>query len=1163
MKNSLHVLAGQLRAEESPSESEALQYERDISFLSRSAMAFFDSPPGGGIYQLIVDLLSERLENDTILAVGDYDEHEDVFLPRAIRGIEGMRGAIKKVLGKDPMALSGDYGPRTKKALATGRLTKVDRGLRDFSHNLLSAGVAQALEKILGMTDFYVVGFTKGGKVLGGLSIILRRHSNLPGPLLIEAFAGQAAVALERWKAQEDLQRSHSLLEATIESTADGLLVVDRRGKIARFNQKFAQMWRIPPNILATQDDEQALDFVLDQLTDPEEFIGKVRELYSQPEAVSFDVLRFKDGRIFERFSQPQRLGEHFTGRVWSFRDVTERKTAEEELRNSEERLKLLFEYAPDAYYLSDLKGHFIDGNKEAEKTLGYKKEELIGKSFLALKILSPGQLPKAAALLAKNALGKSTGPDEFVLLRKDGTKVPVEIRTYPMKTKNQTLVLGIARDNTERKRAEEEQRQQDKKFRAFVETTNEWIWAIDLEGKHTFSNPALKTILGYSPEEFVGKDSLAYICEGDRAKVQEMLKEKVPRKEGWSGLVLCWRHKDGSIRYLESTAVPILSQEGELMGYQGADRDITERKRAEEALQESEEKFRNLAEQSPNMIFINKRGRIVYANKKCEEALGYKREEFYSPDFDFIRLHALESREDIKVNFRHHLKGEEVPSTEITLLAKDGKRIDAISTTKLIDYGKEKAIMGIVTDITERRRADLELLRSEQKYRELANCLPTCIFEADLNGRLIFANQTAFDAFGYSEADLLAGKNIMQMLAETDRKRANEGFHRSLTVGEASSGEFTALRRDGRTFPALVTVRAMLKDGRPIGLLGILIDITERKRAEEALRRSEEYFRSLIEKGSDIISVMDKNAVILYMSPSVEPILGYRPEELIGTSGFALVHPDDMERLSARQDFLAVLGVPGSVSPTVELRDRHKDGTWRSLEVVARSLLDSKGEFVIVTNAHDITERKLAEESLRRSMLQLRTTLKAAINSLASAIEMRDPYTAGHQERVTKLACAIAREMGLAEDQVETIQIAGIIHDIGKIYVPAEILSKPGKLSEFEFQIIKTHSQVGYKILSKIEFPWPIADIVHQHHERIDGSGYPQKLTGKDILLEARIVGVADVVEAMSSHRPYRPALGIPVALEEIAKQKGILYDAEVVDACLRLFAEKEFKFE
>ena len=175
----------------------------------------------------------------------------------------------------------------------------------------------------------------------------------------------------------------------------------------------------------------------------------------------------------------------------------------------------------------------------------------------------------------------------------------------------------------------------------------------------------------------------------------------------------------------------------------------------------------------------------------------------------------------------------------------------------------------------------------------------------------------------------------------------------------------------------------------------------------------------------------------------------------------------------------------------------------------------------------------------------------------------MRDPYRDSHQKRVSQLACAMAREMNLPEEQIEGIRVAGNIHDIGKISVPMEILSKPGRVNKSEFGIIKSHTQAGYDILKTIEFPWPIAQIVLQHHERMDGSGYPQGLSGKDILLEARILGVADVVEAMVSHRPYRPALGIDKALEEISKNRGVLYDPEVVDACLKLFTEKRFEFE
>lgn len=187
---------------------------------------------------------------------------------------------------------------------------------------------------------------------------------------------------------------------------------------------------------------------------------------------------------------------------------------------------------------------------------------------------------------------------------------------------------------------------------------------------------------------------------------------------------------------------------------------------------------------------------------------------------------------------------------------------------------------------------------------------------------------------------------------------------------------------------------------------------------------------------------------------------------------------------------------------------------------------------------------------------------LEETVASLSSAVEKRDPYTAGHQQRVTQLACAIAREVGLPEKNISGVSMASVIHDIGKMYVPAEILNKPGRLSDAEFTLIKIHPQVGYDILKEIEFPWPIADIVLQHHERMDGSGYPRGLTSEDIFPEAKIITVADVVEAMVSHRPYRPALGLDKALEHVAQYKGIFYDAQVVDSCLKLFKEKGFTF-
>jgi putative nucleotidyltransferase with HDIG domain len=202
-------------------------------------------------------------------------------------------------------------------------------------------------------------------------------------------------------------------------------------------------------------------------------------------------------------------------------------------------------------------------------------------------------------------------------------------------------------------------------------------------------------------------------------------------------------------------------------------------------------------------------------------------------------------------------------------------------------------------------------------------------------------------------------------------------------------------------------------------------------------------------------------------------------------------------------------------------------------------------------------------DKDLHATLDHLRSSMNSTVEAIASMVELRDPYTAGHERRVAQLTCAIGKEMGLPERQIEGLHVIGYLHDIGKIAVPAEILSKPARLTEIELAMVRSHAQSGYDILKNLEFPWPVAQAVLQHHERLDGSGYPQGLAVHDIILEARILMVADVVEAMASHRPYRTAIGLKAALAEITANRGSLYDEGVVDTCVRLFAEKGFKFE
>ena len=234
-------------------------------------------------------------------------------------------------------------------------------------------------------------------------------------------------------------------------------------------------------------------------------------------------------------------------------------------------------------------------------------------------------------------------------------------------------------------------------------------------------------------------------------------------------------------------------------------------------------------------------------------------------------------------------------------------------------------------------------------------------------------------------------------------------------------------------------------------------------------------------------------------------------------------------------------------------------DGSLRDVEVFTNAI-EIGGKKLFFSIIQDITEKKAGEQKIRDYVRQLEGAMKSTLQAVAKVMESHDPYTAGHDLRVGQIAADIAREMGWSEEKCNTLQLIGLVHDIGKMSIPSEILSKPGKLSAIEFELIKTHAENGYEILKDVEFPLPIAEIIREHHERMDGSGYPQGLKGEEILIESRIVAVADVLEAMASHRPYRAAFGIDAAISEIETNRGNLFDPEVVDAMLRLFREKDY---
>jgi PAS domain S-box-containing protein len=439
--------------------------------------------------------------------------------------------------------------------------------------------------------------------------------------------------------------------------------------------------------------------------------------------------------------------------------------------------------------------------------------------------------------------------------------------------------------------------------------------------------------------------------------------------------------------------------------------------------------------------------------------------------------------------------------------------------------------------------------------------------------------NVRALEAAGYKVSYELAA-NAGEMKSALDKHTSD------LVISDHNMPQFDShqslalLRESGQDIPFIVvsgtigeeTAVALMKAGAQDyvmkGNLSRLAPAVERalrevedqrarKRAENALRVSEEAYRMVVENANEAIFVA-QDGMFKFTNHRTAMLTGYSMEALASIRFASLIHPDDREFVIERH----MRRLKGEELPSVyPFRVMDNEGKTKWVEISA-IVISWNGKPATLNFAADITERKEGEAQLKRAYADLKEAIDGAVLLMASTVEVRDPYTAGHQKKVAKIAEAIALEMKLSKERIQGIHMAGLIHDLGKIAVPAEILSKPGKLSDLEFEIIKTHSKIGYDLLNPIHFPWPLAQIVFQHHEWMDGSGYPSGISGDEILLEARIIAVADVVEAMSAHRPYRASLGIEKALEEIEGKKGKLYDPQVADACLRLFREKGFTF-
>jgi len=757
----------------------------------------------------------------------------------------------------------------------------------------------------------------------------------------------------------------------------------------------------------------------------------------------------------------------------------------------------------------------------------------------------------------------------------------------------------GVGRDITARKRAEAER----DRLAAIVEGSGDAIVSRDAGRRIITWNAAAERLFGYTADEVFGRD-IDFFVPPERINEVGETRALVEQGIGAKAFDTVRLSKDGRRVHVSLTPSPIHDAAGRIVAVSLIMRDITERKRAEAELA----RLAAIVEGTGDAIVSRDiDGKILTWNRAAERIFGYKESEIIGRDIDVLNPEELRGQ----TKHRRALVEQGVVHTafDAERVAKNGRRLDvSISLSPVRDAsGKVVAVSLIMRDITERKRTEQALARQKDLYSALSLTNQVIIRGANREELFQAVCRIAVEQGHFLFAWIGLLDERRERLQPVARHGADEGYLDALFAAiadpsipkrgltwRAIDGCAHTLANDFLSHPDTApwheAARArgvhsfaafpIRESGEVAGvfnvyadtpgffdddLLGTLDEMTadvsyaldslqneaRSRQVVDALAESEQRFRVLVEQSMTGIYII-QDGRFTYVNPRMVDIFGYESaDELVGRDPLSTVAEMDRERVaqSMRER------IEGEVARVgYEFSVRRKDGSLTEVGVFS-TRANYRRRPAILGMIQDISEKKRSEAQVKSYMVQLETALMSTVTVATTLGEMRDPYTAGHARRVGEVAAAIGAELGFDAKFQEGLRVAGYLHDIGKISVPTEILAKPGRLDALEFELIKEHAQSSYDILKDVAFPWPVAQIAWQHHERLDGNGYPRGLKGDDILLESRIMAVADVVEAMSSSRPYRPGLGIDKALNEIRRGGGTAYDPNVAEACLRLF--------
>lgn len=631
-----------------------------------------------------------------------------------------------------------------------------------------------------------------------------------------------------------------------------------------------------------------------------------------------------------------------------------------------------------------------------------------------------------------------------------------------------------------------------------------------------------------------------------------------------------------------------------------------------------SETRFRRVVDAVPDVLFTLDPATLgpTLVSPAVKMLLGFTPAEVTAdPELWRRQLHA-DDRERVLTALGETLRHGHSLSLEMRFWERDGKTLRWFSGRAVVNRnaaGKAVEVVGVITDITAQKHAETALAAERDFVTTILDTTAALMVVLAPDGTIVRCNRACMENFGYESREVVGRAVWSLFVPEEQRPQVQAVFDNLVAERVPSYNENEWVARDGsRRLIAWSNTTLTDADGRLRHVIATGVDITAKRATEQSLRQANRALRTLSSCNAILVRTTDEQVLlkeictaIVQTGEFVAAWVGYTTDDSPVT-----VQPVVQAGLVA--DVMGDAFTAGPLCPTCPARtaidtgrpavkddlDKACSNPWTYDKrshggrfLLALPLMDRDrplGVLVIYADAPNafgdeqvalLTEladdlvygiralrtdlertRLLVEQRLGAERQQ--QTLVKTIESLAVALEKRDPYTSGHQQRVAELAVAIAEAMSLSPERVEGIRLGALIHDVGKIYVPSEILNRPGRLTEAEFALIKTHSDVGFEIVQDVEFPWPVAQMIRQHHERLDGSGYPEGLRDEQIILEARVLAVADVVEAMTSHRPYRPGLGIDAALEEITCHRGTLYDPVVVDTCLRVFRDQGFAF-